>query len=232
MKAVWISGAVGFLLGAVLTLALSTGLSTDVSEPVVAPGRGSPAPQPMVVLPRASRSDRPVRARRRAPSEDVDEIAAVLAECEAEVDQLHLELYGEPLQWTDDIPEVQREAPFREVMAAVEDQCGGRPMSHLDCSEPPCMAVYFGSAPQIGADCEPWAEAYGVASSNMSRRVECADGRQMRMVVLSPTAEAYASGEEMMARGAQRDPAVREQRSVRMNHRWNELALDIPCPAL
>ena len=158
--------------------------------------------------------------------------ADALAECEAEVDQLHLELYGEPLQWTDDIPEVQREAPFREVMAAVEDQCGGRPMSHLDCSEPPCMAVYFGSAPQIGADCEPWAEAYGVASSNMSRRVECADGRQMRMVVLSPTAEAYASGEEMMARGAQRDPAVREQRSVRMNHRWNELALDIPCPAL
>jgi len=166
---------------------------------------------------------------------DCPEAAVVveLAACEKQREDLELAMYGEPLAWPEDTPPAETEAGFRAALGEVLDDCStSASLAALDCGEPPCMAVLWDSDVSF-SDCEPWRERYGIATSKYSGEVDCGDGRSERIVILSPPGLKVDSVEEMMALSQQEDedPVDKENRSKRMQARWESLRLDTPCPA-
>jgi hypothetical protein len=102
-----------------------------------------------------------------------------------------------PLPWLGDLPAELRPDAFGAELTEISKQCDPDAFVRVDCSEPPCLAVFlepdgdgfFGAAGLPGSgptNCEQWKEKYGDNVTMSSRNVLCADGSTHSLLVLGP----------------------------------------------
>lgn len=125
-----------------------------------------------------------------ALARDVKRLKEQVALQQRWADELALEAFGVPFQWTDRIPEKYTPKFFESVLEEAIKTCAQDiVVMNLDCSEPPCIAQLSklkSMSDHYIPNCESWAKHYGAASSMSSSKVECGDGRSESVVQISP----------------------------------------------
>jgi hypothetical protein len=154
------------------------------------------------------------------PGDELGTAKAEAAAWKALYDGLALEVYGEPVPFPADTPEMHTERGFRAVLDEVLRDCDvpGELVS-MDCSEYPCMARFREVPNEAGVTsfgqithCPAWADRYGPAATMSHSSVDCGDGRLERLLILS------AHWEEGYARLNAEDDNLQK----RLGARWEE----------
>jgi hypothetical protein len=104
------------------------------------------------------------------------------------------ELYGEPIQWPEDVPRQYDPGRFRDnVRQAVEDCAPDVEVVGFDCSEPPCLVHLRGGGDGWGDrlinGCPAWVDPYGSGASTASGTVDCGGGTEERYQIVGPHRE-------------------------------------------
>lgn len=112
------------------------------------------------------------------------------------------EHFGAPVAWPADTPTRYTEAGFTAVIAEIMATCEpGRDLRGIECAEPPCIATMVDgeedddsliSYARIGV-CPAWKAAFGDTVTTYSNTVDCPDGTQERVLLLSPYWEELAA---------------------------------------
>jgi len=151
--------------------------------------------RPAVVPPPGQRTVAGHRPVPKGTDRDTDAMRAHAEQLQSDVDQYisltrtyELELYGEPLEWTDDIQARYLPPSFEHNVRAILRQCDvGMELAGFDCSEPPCYALLIGEEGGTSiAECPRWLELYGGTVSSSSLGIECGDGSTMRGLMVAP----------------------------------------------
>ncbi len=132
---------------------------------------------------------------------------------------------GVPVAWTDNREPKFTEAGFSAALtAAIEDCKPPVALVGMDCSEPPCIALL---RPEAGDwhdalvnGCPGWRDAYGTTVSQSTGKVDCGDGREEQIALLSPY-----DHEHRESLDKEDETNVR----ARTRHRWEQLRTDWEC---
>lgn len=125
---------------------------------------------------------------------------------EKQVEELELELYGEPQSWGDGVPEAYTPEAFTRNLEAFFEECDiPVDITGIRCEEPPCYALlrrdelnYSRDDPwaQALADCAPWQETYGPDLSLATHTITCDSGAQEGFTMLAPSPDWMFDWEE------------------------------------
>lgn len=142
-------------------------------------------------------------------------------------DSLYEEHFGHPVPWPADTPEQYTASGYRGVIERALAECHtGMAVRGLECAEPPCIGAFAFTGeqqffPAIGA-CPAWTEAFGDSLSTYSNQIDCGDGTQESMLLLSPYWEQLA---------ASTDPEARANYAKRLEQRQQALTDAWTCGA-
>ncbi len=148
-----------------------------------------------------------------------------LTRCEREValrdrviESLERDLYGEPIDWPEEVPERFDPAFFeREVPRILEDCGASESLVEIDCEEPPCIVMLRpGEEMSLLSQCAAWNDTYGSTISMATGKVDCPSGTEERYVSMSPYWEGLGEQEQ-------------ENYATRMGARWKQIEIDWPC---
>ena len=139
-------------------------------------------------------------------------------------------LYGTPIAWGENTPYDQTETGFREALDEMVNACWpNASLAGVDCSEPPCMAAFFGRGNP--RECEPFKRRYGMVLTEESERIHCADGRRLTLQTFAPTKQRFKTREEKTESQKAIERSVWVNEWKRLKKRAQTYMLDTPCPA-
>lgn len=170
-------------------------------RPPAAEVRAAPAPSAVPSATPPQQSERPPPEPNAPPVRRVPQVRGVPAEAPlqppAEVAAVEEWSLG---SWPDEMPSILRPPAFRKQVEAAMQKCA-TPMTliDVDCTGPPCYAVFAvsrGEPPGISDNkvlmdfserCATWHESYGMSVdryTRASRSVSCRDGHQVWVLLL------------------------------------------------
>ena len=142
-------------------------------------------------------------------------------------------IYGQPVQWPEKILPQYKEEQFQaNISKAIDESEASVEITTFDCKEPPCIAalrVLPGGKSNLRLS-EAWSKNYGAnISSNYSGSIDCGDGREERVLFLSPAGDGQIDPGKMTKEEFWKALTSRKRtdedrnRSKRIQARWEEL---------
>ncbi|MFZ5479352.1 MAG: hypothetical protein ACOZNI_21490 [Myxococcota bacterium] len=158
-----------------------------------------------------------------APPDDVAALRAENALLRKVNEGLEIEVYGLAPAWPTDTPKSHREEFEGNLRKALADCEVDVDLVGVDCSEPPCMAIFRNAGDDFWNDlintCPGWVDRYGSSVSTNSGTVDCGDGRTEAVWRIGPGGW----------RAPEPEGAPDRNVMLRMQARWDDMEAGWTC---